>query len=155
NRRDRRYPDPGQVAGPAALVPPLAPAEPLPELGLEARHQEVLDEDRSPRQLDPVDDPERTPLDDAEPVLGLPLLQPQPGGPEQGLLPVGTDPPADVPGVPPEPVRGLEETPRGGRPWRPLEQPGEPPVAAQPREHGRRRLGSRHECVVLPEPAAR
>ena len=56
-------------------------------------------------QVDAVDDPLRAGLDDRQPALAPPLVEPEPVGSEERLAPVGADPPADVAGLRPAPVR--------------------------------------------------
>src|SRR5512135_353482 len=72
----------------------------------------MLDEDGPAGQIDPVDDPVRPGLDDREPALPPPLVEPQSLGTEQGVLPVGANPPTHVTGPGPPPLGRLEQAPR-------------------------------------------
>src|SRR5262249_34999837 len=91
-----------------ALVAPLAPPDPLAQLGPKARHAEVFDIDGPLLQLGAIDRPVPSGLDCGEPAESPPLVEPQPPRAEQRPMPVGPDPPADVSRRGPTPFRLAE-----------------------------------------------
>src|SRR5512135_1578807 len=86
----------------------------------------MLDKDGPIGQIDPVDDPVRPGLDVHEPALPPPLVEPQPLGTEQGIFPVGANPPTHITGPGPPPLGRLEQALRGLRLRCLPEQPAHP-----------------------------
>ena len=110
---DGRHADRDELPSASAFVASLAAAEPLAGLGADVGDEEVLDVDRPSRQVGPIDDTMRPGLDREQRARGSPLVEPEAGLAEQGVPPVGTDPPPGVARAGPAPSGRLKH-PVGG-----------------------------------------
>ena len=110
---------PGKVDPPPAgggpvvpvVTPPAAKPEVIPTGNAATVNGQPITEKavyRALRQFHAVDDAQGPRLDDREPALPAPFIEPEAMRAEQGVLPVGANPPTDVASLRPFPGRRPE-----------------------------------------------
>ena len=109
DRSDRRNPDRVKKTRSTTFVASLAAAKPLPKLGAKIGNQEMLDVNRALSEINAIDNSVGAFLDDVQDAAAGPFIEPQAVAVEEGVSPLGPNPPANVAVLRPMPIGGLKD----------------------------------------------